>query len=205
MNTKNIFKLTKIACVTLTLIALSVSGCSSKPTKFYVLTSLAEVDNIPNSLSGDTLSIGIGPIKLPDYVNRPQIVTKNGGNELVIDEFHRWAESLNNNVSRVLSDNFATLLGTEKINTYPWNRFVPIDYQVAIDVTRFDSVIGEEATIEARWSLLTDRGRKEIMRKRSKISKIPAADNYDAIVVAESEALAELSQEIADAINEISN
>ncbi|MEE8287884.1 MAG: PqiC family protein [Nitrosomonadaceae bacterium] len=184
---------------------LTIYGCSSKPTKFYVLTPLAEVQTIPDRLNEDTLSIGVGPISLPDYVNRPQIVTKNGANELVIDEFYRWAEPLRTNVSRVLRDNLATLLGTENINKYPWNRFVHIDYQVSIDFTRFDSVIGKEATIEARWIVLTDRGRNEILRKKSKITKKAETEHYDAIVIAESQALAELSQQIAHEIHTLSN
>ena len=184
---------------------LTIYGCSSKPTKFYVLTPLAEVQTIPDRLNEDTLSIGVGPISLPDYVNRPQIVTKNGANELVIDEFYRWAEPLRTNVSRVLSDNLATLLVTENINKYPWNRFVHIDYQVSIDFTRFDSVIGKEATIEARWIVLTDRGRNEILRKKSKITKEAETEHYDAIVIAESQALAELSQQIAHEIHTLSN
>jgi len=184
---------------------LTIYGCSSKPTKFYVLTPLAEVQTIPDRLNEDTLSIGVGPISLPDYVNRPQIVTKNGANELVIDEFYRWAEPLRTNVSRVLRDNLATLLGTENINKYPWNRFVHIDYQVSIDFTRFDSVIGKEAIIEARWIVLTDRGRNEILRKKSKITKKAETEHYDAIVIAESQALAELSQQIAHKIHTLSN
>ncbi len=184
---------------------LTIYGCSSKPTKFYVLTPLSEVQTIPDRLNEDTLSIGVGPIILPDYVNRPQIVTKNGANELVIDEFYRWAEPLRTNVSRVLSDNLATLLGTENITKYPWNRFVHIDYQVSIEFTKFDSIIGKEATIEARWVILTDRGRNEILRKKSKITKKAETERYDAIVVAESQALAELSQQIAHEIHTLSN
>ena len=184
---------------------LTIYGCSSKPTKFYVLTPLAEVQTIPDRLNEDTLSIGVGPISLPDYVNRPQIVTKNGANELVIDEFYRWAEPLRTNVSRVLRDNLATLLGTENINKYPWNRFVHIDYQVSIEFTKFDSVIGREATIEARWVISTDRGRNEILRKKSKITKKAETERYDAIVVAKSQALAELSQQIAHEIHTLSN
>jgi len=184
---------------------LTVNGCSSKPTKFYVLTPLSKVQTIPNRLNEDTLSIGVGPISLPDYVDRTQIVTNNGENELVIDEFYRWAEPLSTNVSRVLRDNLATLLGTENINKYPWNRFVHIDYQVAIEITRFDSVIGKEATIEARWVILTDRGRNEILRKKSKITKKAGIEHYAAIVIAQSQALAELSQQIAHEIHALSN
>jgi len=198
----------KLATTVLILICsgmLTVNGCSSKPTKFYVLTPLAEGQTIPDKLNEDTLSIGVGPISLPDYVKRPQIVTKNGENELVIDEFYRWAEPLDANISRVLSDNLAILLGTENINKYPWNRFKRIDYQAEIDFTRFDSVIGKEATIEVRWVILNDRGRNEILRKKSKITKKAETENYDAIAIAESQALAELCQQIAHEIHTLSN
>jgi len=198
-------KLATTALILLCSGMLTINGCSSQPTKFYVLTPLAEGQTIPDRLNEDTLSIGVGPISLPDYVKRPQIVTKNGGNELVIDEFYRWAEPLNTNISRVLIDNLATLLGTENINKYPWNRYKHIDYQIVIDITRFDSVIGKEATIEARWVVLIDKGRNEIFRKKSKITIKAETEYYDAIVIAESQALAELCQQIAHEVHVLSN
>ncbi len=187
---------------------LAASGCSSKSTKFYVLTALAKPETSLSRFPDGDLSIGIGPVVLPDYVNRPQIVTKSNVNQLVLNDHHHRAESLNYNVSRVLSNNFSTLLGTEHISNYPWNRYTRIDYQVAIDVTRFESVLGEEAILEARWVISTDRGKNELARKRSRITRAANGDQhggdpYSALVFAESQALAELSREIADTIDDI--
>ncbi len=180
---------------------LVLFGCASDPTKFYVLTPSLPAEIASETDQSTPLAIGIGPIVLPDYVNRPQIVTMSGQNEVIIDEFHRWGESLNNNVSRVLSDNLAMLLSTENINTYPWNRMIPIDYQVKIHVTRFDSELGNEATLVARWIIATDQGRNEIKRKKSVIHTPLTDESYDAIAVAQSRAFGQLSQEIASEIN----
>ena len=54
------------------------SGCgSTAPSRFYLLTPMVDsTDARPAHEQG--LVLGIGPVQLPEYVNRPQIVTRVG-------------------------------------------------------------------------------------------------------------------------------
>ena len=50
-------------------------GCAGNaPSRYYVLSPLTGESKVTSEES--CVSVGIGPIKLPEYVNRPQIVTR---------------------------------------------------------------------------------------------------------------------------------
>ena len=48
--------------------------------------------------------IGVGPVTVPDYLDRPQIATRSSSSSLQFSEFDRWAEPLEKNLMRVLAD-----------------------------------------------------------------------------------------------------
>lgn len=192
-----------ILLITIALVVMS--GCSSKPTRYYSLTAMSESKTPLSPSVAQNISLGIGPIEIPDYANRPQIVTRNGNHELVLEEFHQRAEPLDKNISRVLIDNLAALIGTQNIASYPMARFEPTDYRISIDITKFETAKGGNTTLEARWKILSSDDKKRIIRKNSSIVKINDGADYEAIVAAESEALAALSEEIRDAIFNLVN
>jgi uncharacterized lipoprotein YmbA len=150
------------------------------------------------------MAIGVGPIKLPEHLDRPQIVTRSSSNQLRLAEFDRWAGPLQDDFSRILAENLSILLSTDRVSLYPWRRSVPIDFQVVVDVTRFDGELGGNALLIARWSVFRGRDKKVLFMERSRISETSRAQDYEAIVAAQSRALGQLSREIADAIKAIS-
>ena len=197
----------------LRLIYLSLAACllisggcaSTKPARFYTLSSLA-ISGTENRTEpvGEGIAIGVGPIKIPEHLDRPQIVTRTSRNELQLAEFDRWAGSLADDFSRVLAENLSILLSTDRVSMYPWRRSVPIEYQVVVDVSRFDGTLGENAWLSARWSLLDGENKKVLAMHKSFLNEPSGAPSYKAMVAAQSRALAKLSREIADAIKEIS-
>jgi uncharacterized protein len=144
--------------------------------------------------------IGIGPVKLADYLDQSMLVTRTSDNEAVKAQFDRWAGSLKDNFTNVLADNLGVLLSTERIYLYPWRVSVPIDYQVILDIVRCDGRLGEAVWLEVRWSLLGGPGNKLLKTHRSSIREPVSGADYAALVAAQSRALAKLSQEIAAAI-----
>jgi uncharacterized lipoprotein YmbA len=144
--------------------------------------------------------IGIGPVKLADYLNQSQIVTHTSDNQMVKSEFDRWVGSFKDNFTNVLADNIGALLSTERIYLFPWRQSVPIDYQVTVDVVRFDGRLGEAAWLETRWSIIKGREKKLLKTSRSSISEPMTGADYCDLVATQSRALATLSQEIAESI-----
>jgi len=96
------------------------------------------------------------------------------------------------------------MLFSESVIVYPWNRTAPIDYQVVVDVTRFDGAVGGDVSMRARWTVLRDRGEKILIRRNSSLRARTDAKTYEALVAAQSRMLADLSSEIAKEIKALS-
>jgi uncharacterized lipoprotein YmbA len=187
--------------VILVIAAIFLGGCRSQSPRFYTLSSMQEDQVIPKRKSpAQNAVIGIGPVKLADYLDQSMLVTRTSDNQAVKAEFDRWVGSLKDNFINVLSDNLGILLSTEQIYLYPWRMSVPIDYQVVLDIVRCDGRLGDAAWLEVRWSLVGGPGKKLLKTNRSSIREPVSGADYPALVAAQSRALAKLSQEIAEAI-----
>jgi len=189
--------------VILTIIALFVGGCLSRSPspRFYSLSPMPEDQGV-STRKGPVHNavIGIGPVRMADYLDDSKIITRTSDNQLVKAEYDRWAGSFKNNFTNVLAENLGELLRTDRIFLYPWRTTVTLDYQVVVDVIRLDARLGEAAWLVARWSVLEGPEKKLLKMHRANISEPVSGGDYAAMVAAESRALAKLSQEIAAAI-----
>ncbi len=189
--------------VLLSLAALLLGGCVRSPEpKFYTLTPVQDQNSARRSNPAPNAVIGIGPVKLADYLDRSQIVTRKGNDQLVKSEFNRWVGSFKDNFINVLADDLSFLLSDQQIYLYPWRSSVPIDYQVTVDVVRCDGLLGDATYLEARWSIFQGKEKKLFKMNRSSIRESVTNADYGALVRAQSLAVAKLSQEIATAIQQ---
>lgn len=177
-------------------------GCASSPSsRFYLLSSLPRTgEEAKPRRDENCLSIGIGPINVPGYLDQPQIVTRPMGNELLLAEFDRWAEPLKENFTRVLSQNISTLLCTKTVVFFPWQTRIPLDYRIEMDVLRFDGSLGGNASLEAWWRVFSGDGKKMLVAKKSSFNEVVDGRDYRSLVSAQSRVLGHLSDEIAEAI-----
>src|SRR5580700_1859338 len=106
-----------------------VAGCSvlsPQPdrSEFFILTPVSDragmAANAASASPDSQLTIGVGPVDFPDYLRRLPVVTRVAPNRIELSDERRWAEPLDKNFVRVLSENLATLLDTERIEKYPW-------------------------------------------------------------------------------------
>ncbi len=189
------------ACVLCPLLLVH-GGCGRTETaRFYTLHSLTEAPADTRAPASDQrVAVGLGPIKLPVYLDRPQIVTRENPNEVKLAEFHRWAGPLDADVSRILAENLSILLETDRVALYPWASTTPIDCRVEIDISRMDGKPGEHVFLHSQWTLLSKDRKKEWVRRSSTLSEPVNGNGYEALVAAQSRALATLSREIAAAV-----
>ena len=183
-----------------------LSGCASSPVpRFYLLSSLeATGPETKPSAEERCLSIGVGPISIPYYLDRPQIVTRGVSTELTLAEFDRWGEPLGDNLKRVLAKNLSILLCTKTIAFYPWRGGIPIDYRIEVEVLRFDGSLGGNVSLETWWMISSRDGKQILASKRSTLNEAVGGQDYRSLVSAESRVLATLSREIAEAIKTLS-
>ena len=203
MIIKNIFF--RLALLILGAFLVILGGCAhTDPARFYILDSLSSSETDKQVIATEhNVPIVIGPIELQEYLDRPQIVTRVSSNELKISEFDQWAESLKNNISRVLVENISILLSTEDVFVYPWRRSELIEYQVIMEVIRFDGTLGGNVVLDTHWAILTGDDGKMLLIKKSSYSRPTGGENYQALVAAKSQILADFSRDIAQAINSI--
>ena len=139
---KHLRHLVNLTALWLALSALSACSSVLSPvpdkSRFFLLTPIAQSD-AGSAGQGNTsgLTLGLGPVKFPAYLDRSEVVTRVEPNRVVVSENDHWAEPLKTNFTRVLSQNLSVLLGGSQILSFPWYSSTHLDYQVVIDVQRF--------------------------------------------------------------------
>jgi uncharacterized protein len=190
--------------------ALGLSACGSdKPTRLYMLSPNAAASA---PVSPDGIPIGVGPITLPKYLDRPQMVVGTSANQLSQANLDQWGGDLNDNITRVLATNLSNLLGTERVSLYPWKDRAPVAYQVTMDITQFEVGADGAAELTAFWSITNPADGTVLTMRRSSYrnpvgsstAASPASGSsspaYDSVAAAMSRDLDSLSQDIAKAI-----
>jgi hypothetical protein len=187
------------------LICTAGFGCrsSTPPVSFYTLTPVSEAHLIntgQDALKG--VPIGIGPVKFPKTLNRPQIITRPSPNRLELSEFHRWGGDLKQDFINVLGQNISSMTGSDQVATFPWPvSFKPV-YIITLDIHQFDGAMGESVLLNVSWMMKKGLIGAEI--NRSIIKQPVSGNDYEALVSGYSQAIAELSREVSAAIKTVS-
>lgn len=183
------------ACALLFLVA---AGCApTPPSDFYVLSPMAAAGEASAAPPRDSLSVSVGPVKIPEYLNRAQIVTRSGQNRLEVNEFNRWGGSLASNISGVIAENLSVLLGTDEVFVFPTQDPISPRYRIVLTVAKFDGTLGEDAVLDARWFITGPRRREQLATGRTVVRETPGGGDYDAYVAAQSRAVEALSRDVA--------
>ncbi|GAA5126859.1 membrane integrity-associated transporter subunit PqiC [Luteolibacter yonseiensis] len=173
------------------LTALVLGGCAQPGKSYYVLTSGGPVP------TGGGTGIGVGPVSLAEYLDRPNLVTQETANQLGVAEDHRWAGDLTENITRVTAADLGRLLNTGNVRSYPWQKDSEIRYQVTLDVRQLHSGADGYAVCEIGWRAYSLPERTLKASKTFSDREALESDGYDASVAAQSRLLQRLSESIA--------
>jgi len=182
------------------LIALALAGCGggTEPSSYYLLSSMPAPEAPIRSDFTEQLAVGVGPISLPAYLDRPQLVSRASPNRLNLAEFDRWAEPLQAMFSRTLAENISSLVGTDLVYALPSRRAPTLDYQVAVEVFRFDRSADGQVQLLARWSVSADEPSQPLLIRRLLITEPTSPeDGAEEVIMALSRAVETLGREIA--------
>src|SRR5258706_7673952 len=173
---------------------VTLGGCaSSPPSQFYTLSAAAAPGVTP--VARTEYGIVVGPGAVPESVDRPQLVLRLSDNRVRIAEQARWAEPLASAIPQVIAGELARLLNSSRVRAYPQNP-EGFDYQVLLEVLRFDSVLDDAATVEVAWTLRPSNG-GEPRFGRTLVREPVSGAGYEAPAAAHSRALRAVSAEIA--------
>lgn len=175
-------------------------GSTTAPSRFYVLSE-AESKTAPSPTG---VAVLVGPVTLPRYLDRPQIVTRSTPNQLELAEYDRWGGRLDDNFARVLSQNISIHLDTSRVALFPRDQRPPDAIQISVDVSRFEK-IGAQSDVEldAQWSVFPPARTAKPVIGASRIRVRPAGEGLPETVAAMSEAVDKLAQEIAGVVRTV--
>lgn len=191
-------------------LAISLAACSTilapvpEPTKFLVLTPISASGAAApvQSPMGKPLVLGLGPVNLPQYLDRPEVVMRTSQNTLELSPIDRWAEPLKDNFRSVLAADLTTLLGTSNIVSYPWFSDVHLDYAIRVDVEQFEVNTEDGARLLARWTIADGSTGAALISRETSLSEPMNSHDAQAIAAGLSAALADLSRQIAGALRQ---
>ena len=172
-----------------------LAACSSTPdSEYYLLTALASGES-----TNESPSVGVGPIEIPQYLNRNSLVYHRAGNQIDVASFERWAEPLTDGLSRVISLNLSALLNSQSVQVFPWPQQYAPTYGVSVNVLELDAE-GSQASLVAKWSIRRTKG-ELITRRLTRLNEpLNGSDSAASITAAYSRLLLTLSEEIAAGI-----
>ena len=180
------------------LAVVAATGCAGTQPRLFVLTPIPVGNGAVRSRGNR--AIGVQPVTMPDYLDRPEIVSYASTNELSASRDDQWAERLPTNVTRVLAENLSILLGTDRVQVMPSRRSDRTDYEVSVAFDRFSRAASGQCVLDAQWAVLDSVMQKTLARDRTRIATPVADGGYPALVAAMNENLTVLSRDIATAI-----
>lgn len=182
-------------------VAALALGCLGGPTpepEYFTLSAAAGADAAPVALLPE-LGLVLGPVELPRYLDRSELVTRSGPHRLKVWNLVRWGGSLRSDVARVVADDLSRLLGTARIAVYPSEARFPVSYRVLLELLEFGSAPGQPVTLRARWTLAGADGRALAVGETNLQQPVASASWQD-YVAAHRAALGALTHEIAERI-----
>ena len=191
---------TKILLISL--LALALSGCgTSPPVRYYNLEPLGA------GAAGDgtnNIIVGLGPLDVPGYLSRPQIVTRGPNGEILINDYRRWAEAVDESIHRIVAANVESLAEGVTVLAYPFNTMLQLEYRIYGDVVRFDADQNGKAVLIVQWGIISADRETVVEPRRVRYEQMASTPaEVGAIVAALNGVIADFSRDIAGALDRV--
>ena len=173
-----------------------VAACGSSPPVRYF--SLEAVDGRYQGEVEVVAGLGVGPLRMPEYLAKTRIVTRRGDAEMIVDDFNRWAEPVEDEVHRIVATNLDGLLEDTVVVAFPYRHYTDLRGQVVGRVDRFDADQDGQVVLLVQWGIVTPDNEFVVLPRRVRYeAQASTAGDYSAIASAMSEVLADFSRDIA--------
>lgn len=174
------------------------TGCFGRTPKpeFYSLSPVAE----EAIASQPALGLVVGPLEFPRYLDRPEIVRRDGANRLILADAHRWGGSLRSDVLRVVADDLGRLLGTTRIAIYPAEARFAATFRVLIDLRQFEAVAPDRVALRAVWTIVAVADGRAVAVDATDVEQPIASASIDDMVAAQNAAVGSMSRAIAERV-----
>ena len=184
------------------LLLVAIGGCgSSPPVTFYDLEAL-ETGHAADA--GMQLIVGVGPLRTPDYLSRSQIVTRRSDATIIVDDFNRWVEPVDDAIYRVVAENLDSLVDDAVVVAFPYAHIADLDYQLVGHISRFDADQDGTAVLELQWGLISSKDEVVVRPRRVRYEAVATEPgDYVAVARAMSEVLQQFSRDVAQSLEAV--
>jgi uncharacterized protein len=184
----------------LCLAAFVPGGCGgvTPSVSYYTLNMLPRV--VGETRTSSDITVAMGSVGIPEVLDRPQIVTRTNENRVQISEFHRWAGSLKDDLTRVLMENLNTLLAADGVTVRMMDTAVDPAYRLSVSVNQLEGALGGKVRLSAVWTIRGQGAKPMFVADETLLEEKVTGEDYDSFVAAQSRLIATLSKEIAHAI-----
>ena len=195
----------------LALAPVLLGGCSSlfgeqPPLEFYTLSAKSEIDGEVTPRTGPAAGgpiFAVAAVRVPQYLSQRSIVVRSSPTQLDLAENDVWAAPLSDTISSVLSENISTMIPSDRVVELPVSAAVPVDYELRVEIVRFERQPDGAVDLVARWSVFSEGGQRLVAVERSSYRAPDVADDFRSITLAMSALLAELSRDIANTLRTV--
>ncbi len=184
------------------------AGCSLAPhqdrTHFIILASAVPPGKMRDEQRSGPEAIGLGPVQMPEYLDRPELILRTSPNGFELSEIDRWAEPLADNFRHVLTNDLTALLPGSNIVQYPWYPGTRLDYTIGIQVQRFEAdTASRKAVLAARWELKGSQGGQPLLIRDVQLSQPLSSLVGDTVAAALSQNVASLALQIVGGLDDL--
>lgn len=178
------------------LCACSLGGYSKNST-FYMMNS----DNL-SAVSSRKISVGVSKIKVPDLLNKSQIVVyEKGSAKVEILEFERWGESLPYVLQNTVTNDMQQYLPHAFVKSVEYSS-ENLDYTVKIKINKIEAYPNDKVLLSAWWHIENVKG-KILTRKQGIYEIAVNGEEIKDLVKAQNLAVHALSKDISLALSKI--
>ncbi len=182
--------------------AISAGCATTPPATFYTLTATAGAP-VADAGPSRALAVGLGPVTFPLYLDRPQLVRREPGNRLRIDDSRRWGGTLQDDFLRVWTENLSALLKTPSVFVFPSETRYPLDFRITADVLAFEGTDDGAALLKIRWILIDQPNQEVLLVEETQYQRpLPAPGDESALSIALSAVLGDLSRDVATTLSQ---
>jgi uncharacterized lipoprotein YmbA len=144
--------------------------------------------------------VGLLPVRVPEALARPELVSVAAPGELRVDPLQRWAEPLDEGATRTLAENLGLLLPGHRILRSPWRASAPLQARIAVDVSGFGPGADGVVRLDGSFVLLEPAAERALARQRFAFERRPAAPGGAGAVEAMSALLGDLARDLARSV-----
>jgi uncharacterized lipoprotein YmbA len=141
---------------------LASAGCNVVPppqadsTRFFVLSGSELPLLAAAQAPAGTLRIGIRTVRLESYLDHKEMVVRTGANEIRFEDFRRWADPLDSALTRIVRSRLLLAPAVAQVYAEPFPVDQARDFDVAIDVIRFEGAAGADGKYSASMAAVIE-------------------------------------------------